>query len=271
MHIADLPPQQRYWAEIGMTHCNTPAIVLRRRDYGDFDVILTILTREFGKQTLIAKAAKKSTKRFPGILEPFTELQVLFRLGRRKGMPVLQEASLIRPFSSIRADIVKTAYASYWAELIVLWVEEGQCRTDIYHLLASVLDELVAERMSAPLLSILFQMRFIGQEGFEPVMERCTCCQAEISKMVQQNFCIDLSQGGVVCDHCPPRNHGHLKLSKGTLKQLQWVVRGDLATARRVRFGAQALNEATAFLESFVPYHIGRTPKSLQFLQQLRS
>ena len=253
-----------------MTHCSTPAIVLRRRDYGDFDVILTVLTREFGKRTLIAKAAKKSNKRFPGILEPFAELHILFRLGRGKGMVVLEEASLIRPFDRIRSDILKTAYASYWAELIAIWVEENQMRTNIYHLLASVLDELASGSMSAQMLSIFFQMQFLGLEGFEPVMERCTCCQADISKIVQQNFCIDLTQGGIVCDHCPPKEHGHLRLSKGTLKHLQWVASGDLGKARRVRLSPQALSEATIFLESFVPYHIGRMPKSLQFLQRLR-
>ena len=38
-------------------------------DYGDFDVIITFFTLKRGKLSLIAKAAKKSTKRFAGILD----------------------------------------------------------------------------------------------------------------------------------------------------------------------------------------------------------
>jgi DNA repair protein RecO (recombination protein O) len=77
-----------------MSRLTTAAIVLRRREYGDYDLIVSVLTRHHGKRTLIAKSAKKSAKRFPGILEPFNSLQISFRQGKRRGMPVLEEATL---------------------------------------------------------------------------------------------------------------------------------------------------------------------------------
>ena len=256
-----------------MTHFSTPAIVLRRRDYGDADLILTVLTRDQGVRTLIAKSAKKSTRRFPGILEPFADLQIVCRQGRgQSGMAVLEEASLSRDFGRARSDILKTAYASYWAELIALWLEDGQARPDIYRLLNFVLTGLGRCEDSGALLSLLFQMRFIGQEGLRPILERCTGCLTAIEQIAQQSFCIDLSRGGIVCQQCPgPETHKHLVLGKGTLKQLLWMARGDLEKALRVRFSPQALAEATLFLEAFVPYHIGRMPKSLAFLRQMRN
>jgi DNA repair protein RecO (recombination protein O) len=253
-----------------MNRNTTTAVVLRRREYSDFDLILTVLSFDYGKLTLIAKSAKKSTKRFPGILEPFNELQIAFRTGRRKGMAILEEATLIKPFGNIRSDFTKTAYASYWVECIAIWLEEGQQRTDLYHLLHFALSELSDMRFSAEVLSILFQMRFIGQEGLQPVLARCSCCQTELNEMAQQYFCIDLNRGGVVCDQCPVDRQRHLRLSKGTLRQLEWVAGGDLARALRVKFTAPAIAEATAFLESFVPYHLGRKLKSLKILQQIR-
>jgi len=93
---------------------SSPAILLRRMDYGDFDVIITFFTLQSGKLSLIAKAAKKSTKRFAGILELFSVLEVVVAAGRGQGLPILQEAVLKQPFSAIRADFKKTAYASYW-------------------------------------------------------------------------------------------------------------------------------------------------------------
>jgi DNA repair protein RecO (recombination protein O) len=140
----------------------------------------------------------------------------------------------------------------------------------LYHLLGFVLRELDDRRMASDLLSILFQMRFIGQEGLRPVLEHCACCQMDIDHISQHDFCVNLGQGGVVCNQCPTGEHGGLRLSKGTLKQLTWIVGGDLARARRVRFSARAMAEATAFLEAFVPYHIGKVPKSLRILQQTR-
>ena len=254
----------------GMSRLTTTAIVLWRREYGDFDLIVTLLTRDQGKRTLIAKAAKKSTKRFPGILEPFNTLQIAFRQGQRKGMPVLEEATLSRPSGSIRSDFIKTAYASYWSECVGVWMEEGEVRPDIFNLLAYVLDALADKDLSPAMLSILFQMRFIGHEGLRPVLERCTCCQCDLEAIDQKLFCIDLGKGGVVCNQCPASHGGHLHLSRGTLKQLQWIADGDLAKALRARFTSFAMDEATRFLEAFVPYHIGKKLKSLTFLQGIR-
>lgn len=253
-----------------MSRLSTSAIVLRRREYGDYDLIVTVLSRDHGKLTLIAKAARKSTKRFPGVLEPFNDLQIAFRESSRKGMAILEEASLIRTLANIRSDFGKTAYASYWSECVALWVEEGQARPEIYRLLKSVLSELDDQNIAADMLSILFQMRFIGQEGLQPILERCTCCQINIDHIIQQDFCVDPGQGGVVCNQCPSGGHRGLRLSKGTLKQLLWIAHGDLSRAKRVRFSPRAMAEATALLEAFIPFHIGKMPKSLRILQQTR-
>jgi DNA repair protein RecO (recombination protein O) len=254
-----------------MSRLTTTAIVLRRRNYGDFDLIVTVLTRDYGTRTFIAKAAKKSTKRFPGVLEPFNNLQIAFRESSRKGMAVLEEASLVHAVGHIRSDFGKTAYASYWVECIALWMEEGLVRPDIYCLLKFALRELDGQTIAADMLSVLFQMRFVGHEGLQPVLERCTCCQMEIDQLSQHDFCVDLGHGGVVCNQCPSGENRGLRLSKGTLKQLLWITDGDLSKAMRVRFSARAMAEATEFLEAFVPYHIGKMPKSLRILQQTRN
>jgi DNA repair protein RecO (recombination protein O) len=75
-----------------MSGFSTPAILLRRIDHGDHDLIITFFSREKGRIPVIAKNAKKSRKRFSGLLEPFTVLELVCRSPRRGGMPVLQEA-----------------------------------------------------------------------------------------------------------------------------------------------------------------------------------
>lgn len=253
-----------------MSSLTATAIVLQRREYGDFDLIITLLADAYGKRTLIAKAAKKSAKRFPGILEPFNQLNITFREPKRKGMPVLEEATLKQPVENLRSDFLKTAYASYWVEIINTWMEEGQVRKDIYQLLASSLNALNLEEMNAAILNIIFQMRFIGHEGLRPVLEHCSSCRMDIEALPQNHFCVDLSKGGIVCNQCPEGVRNQLRLSKGTLKQLQWIAGGDLAKAMKMRFSPGSLAEANAFLEAFIPYYIGKKPKSLRYLQKIR-
>ena len=144
-----------------MASLNTPAILLRRIEFGDFDLIVTLFTLAQGKTSAIAKSAKKSVKRFSGVLEPLSLLNVVLAQSRGKGMPVLQEASLEDPFFKIREDIVKTTYASYWSELIYLWMAEGEPQEPLYRLMSYVLAELNRGETPVEVLSILFQMRFL--------------------------------------------------------------------------------------------------------------
>jgi DNA repair protein RecO (recombination protein O) len=80
----------------------------------------------------------------------------------------------------------------------------------------------------------------------------------------------DPTKGGIVCPTCGGVAGDRQRLSKGTLKQLMWTDSVDLERAARVRFTPTAMAEGVAFLESFVPFHIGKTPKSLKVLRSIR-
>jgi DNA repair protein RecO (recombination protein O) len=249
---------------------STPAVLIRRTDYGDYDLILKFFSLESGALTAIAKSAKKSTKRFAGILELFSMLNIVVSRRKGRGMPVLQEASLENPLSSIRASIEKTAYASYWAELIQGWMEEWEPQPQIFHLLCHVLMGLHSDSGEAAALSILFQMQMLRLAGFRPNLRRCSHCGAELSLAGTGRFALDLSGGGIRCDTCSTSMVRRAGLSASTIKQLLWAESESLAKAARMKFSPMAIREGIDFLEGFVPYHLGRRPRSLKILQQIR-
>jgi DNA repair protein RecO (recombination protein O) len=249
---------------------SSPAVLLRRLDYGDFDLILTLLSFQRGKISLIAKSAKKSTKRFAGILELFSLMEVVASTGKGRGLPVLQEATLISPFSTIRNDINKTAYASYWCELINNWLEENQKQVQLYRLLKHVLNQLDRGESAAAQISILFQMKLLHLTGHGPNLRQCGRCRKNLEIIQPNQVVFDIAKGAILCDECSPGAGGRIRLSKGTLKQLIWFESGDLNKASRIRFGTQALKEGLEFLEEFVPYTLGTQPHSLKFLKQIR-
>ncbi len=244
--------------------------MLRRMDFGDYDLIITLFTLNSGKISVIAKSAKKSTKRFSGILELFSVLDVVCSTGRRKGLPVLQEATLKEPFSGIRTDIKKTAYASYWSELINKWMENDEKQTRLYYLFQHVLGELNLGHTPEEALSILFQMRFMAIAGLCPNLKYCGICKIGIDELRQIKIAFDLINGSLVCNRCASGYSKKIYLSKGTIKQLLWIESMEIAKAARIRFAPQALRESLEFLELFVPYHLGKEPRSLKFLRQIR-
>lgn len=249
---------------------STPAILIRRTEYGDADLIVTFFALNLGKLSLMAKSAKKSVRRFAGVLELFTELDILAGASRRGGLAVLQEAALRNPYPAIRRDPFKTAYASYWAELVNDWMEEGVENAEVFLLLRHVLEALDAGSLTPAALSILFQMRLLRISGHCPHLGRCVICRCDIEGILADMLAVEIARGGVACPGCLPPEAGRHRLSKGTVKQLLWVAGGDMTRAGRMKFSPRALKEGQAFLERFVPYHLGRVPRSLKVLRQLR-
>ncbi len=253
-----------------MSGYTTPALLLRRINYGDHDLIINLFTLERGKIAVIAKAAKKSVKRFGGILELFSDLEIVVNPGRGKGLPVLQEATLIQPYTAIRSDVVKTAYASYWSELVNTWVEEYERQDLIFNLLRHVISELDRGVKGTRALSILFQIRFMALSGLAPNLANCSRCGLPLEKIAAPQVHFSLSAGGLVCDACGSHSDRRVALSRGTLKQLAWIQRRDLEKALRLQFSESSLDQGLALCEAFVPYHLGKEPKSLRFLRQVR-
>jgi DNA repair protein RecO (recombination protein O) len=121
----------------------TTGILLKKTAYGNSDLIITFMTRKKGKISAVAKAARNSRRRFSGVLDLFTISEIILRYGRGS-LPYLEEASLTRAFPSIRLDIFKTAFAGYWGEILLKWLEDGKNQPEIYNLLFSSLGNYIS-------------------------------------------------------------------------------------------------------------------------------
>ncbi|MBF0389163.1 MAG: DNA repair protein RecO [Desulfamplus sp.] len=276
-----------------MSSFSTDAILLKRTEYGDYDLIITYFTRLMGRVSVIAKNAKKSVRRFAGALDPFIAMAIECSMPKRAGsLAVLNSVDIENPFANIRTSTVKTGYASYWIEIINSWMEEGKPDEPLYELIFYVLDSLNTGKVPMEVLSLLFQVRFMRISGFTPNLIGCNQCGLMIDEIDQNMITFDLSAGGLVCDRC--RSNGLLLspfsineavenypinknlqyrrvyVSKGTLKQLSWMSSTDIRCAERLKFSKNAVKEGETLLEGFIPCHIGRSMKSLNFLHRIR-
>jgi DNA repair protein RecO (recombination protein O) len=253
-----------------MTSVSTPAILLHRVDYGDYDLIITFFTRTDGKISTIAKSAKKSVKRFGGILQPFAILNIVCTESRGKQLPILQEVSLDVALPQLGTDIMKMAFASYWAEILKEWTEAGKQQIHLYQLLRYALIELDRGNISPPILSLSFQMKFLSLTGLTPHLENCNGCGRPVDQIKENRIAFDIKTGRLTCDHCRKDTAQRVYLSKGTIRQLQWMDRVPFNQVSRIRCLSQVEKEGQSFLEIFLPFHLGKKPRSLTFLEKIR-
>ncbi|MBW1988917.1 MAG: DNA repair protein RecO [Deltaproteobacteria bacterium] len=242
------------------------AFVLRLVPYGENDLVVTLLSREQGLFPVMAKSAKKSRKRFGGALELFSLVNAVASSprGGRGGMGLLNEASAERVYEGVRGNVVKTAFASCWAEVACLRVEEGQ-GGELFPLFEHCLNALDRSRLSGADVHLLFLVRFFAAMGLLPRLDACAKCEKPLAPGGTVRFFP--AKGGMVCAACAGR--GGMACHPGTVKQLAWAARGDLATAGRIRFSSQAAEEGRRMLERFLAFHLEVELKSLRFLEDI--
>jgi DNA repair protein RecO (recombination protein O) len=116
-------------------------IVLKRKNIGETDKIVTLFTKEFGKISCIAKGVRSIRSRRGGHIELFHHVQVTLHEGK-SGLDSLTEAQTIHTNELLGSSILNVSYAYYVAELIDVLTPDRQKQEDVYDLLQHVFSSL---------------------------------------------------------------------------------------------------------------------------------
>ena len=109
------------------------AIILKRRNLGEADRILTILSKEFGKMRVMAKGIRRIISRRSAHLEVFSHSTlVLFRGSIWDG---ISQASALDVFPALRNNLFCVSSAYYLSELVDALLPEMEKHPDIHALL----------------------------------------------------------------------------------------------------------------------------------------
>lgn len=242
----------------------TPAIVLRRVAYGEADLVVTLLAPELGRVSALARAARKSARRFAGGLEPGLGGEA--RLRERPGAELMSlegfEAHSAR--RGIAAELAKAAHAAYAVELCDRLCPSRQPEREVFVWLDEMLDRLDRGRASVERLRV-FELGLLRALGLAPSLDRCAQCgRAETG---DEEVLWRPESGGVYCQRCGgPAEH----MSGGTrtaLARLQGATLGEAETLALDRTTAAACRRAVLAL---IRQHVHGPLRSLEFIEKMR-
>lgn len=169
-------------------------IVLKSRSYGESNKIVTIMTREAGKVTVMARGAKKPTSRLAGVTQTF--MHGLYVVQRSSGMGTLQQGEHLASMRHIQTDIVATAYASYIVELLDRIVEEGSPEPFAFEVLQQAL-HAIEEEYDPEAIALFVDWKLLPYTGVQPILHACASCGA-----IEGEFAFSFAQGGYLCHRC---------------------------------------------------------------------
>lgn len=248
----------------------TEAIVLRRKDIGEADRILTLLTPDHGKVRVVAKGIRKPRSRKAGHLELFTRVSLLVAAGR--DLDLITQAEAVEMYRPLREDLLRGAYAAYAVELLDKFTPDQQEAGDLYALLAGVLAWLGAA--PDPAIAVrYYELRLLTLAGYQPELRRCVLGGETI---VAEDQFFSVMQGGVVCAKCGrPANSGPalpglLPVSVEALKFLRYFQAQPPEKAAGLTLAPPVLHEMERVLQRYIVYILERQLKSVEFLRLIQ-
>ncbi len=186
---------------------STTGIVLKRINFGEADRILTVITPDYGKLSLIAKGVRKEKSKLAGGIELFSISNISF-IPPKKEIGTLTSSRLVTHFGEIVKDLNRTNTA-YVILTTIDSVTRDSSEIDYYNLLLRSLSALDNTIYSLKLTEAWFYMNLIKIMGHEPnlITDQEGYSLAEESSYIFDfdDMCFSRSSGGQY-------NSRHIKL-----------------------------------------------------------
>lgn len=198
---------------------STAAIILRRRDVGEWDRLYTAYTREHGKLSLLGKGTRRLRAKLASHLEPYTEVDLVVAEGR--AIDRITFARTIRSGMVIAAPYERARIAAFIAECVDQLTRDQHRDVALFDLLHDALDatgqypsSLITHPSS---LSTPFTIRLLSLLGYAPQLDRCIECRMALPIGPATGVPI---RGGLACQPCAPSTRGGISLAEGDREHL---------------------------------------------------
>ncbi|GEL78309.1 DNA repair protein RecO [Tenuibacillus multivorans] len=236
-------------------------IVLRTRDYGETNKIITLYTKEYGLISAVARGAKKTKSRMAAITQPFIYGLFLTQIG--KGLGTIHQGDILNSMRGIREDIIKTAYASYMCELVAKMVNEKEPNSALFDELNISLERMLDDEPPEA-ISIMFELKMYHIGGFAPVVHNCV--NGHDDRPITAFSVVD---GGVVCDMCQSSSEYTIPLPAHAYKVLRQMSLTSIKRIRNISIKHDTLKLLRHILDQYYERYGGMTIKSKRFLDQM--
>ena len=241
----------------------TEAVILRRRNWGEADRILTLFTPQRGKLRVRAVGVRKPGSRKAGHVELFHRARLLLAKGR--DFDILTQAETVDAFARLRDDLAGSAAATYLVELLDRLFPEEVENPEAYRLIVRSLEELAGGGNPSRMLRC-YDVKLLDCAGYRPELACCTICRKPIQP--EDQF-FSPASGGAVCPRCADRAEDKLPISLAALRVLRGIQRSALEDALKLPASPATLAELDRVLQRYIQYFVEIPLRSRRYLKEV--
>jgi len=227
---------------------DSDALVLRRVEYGEADLILTLFTRDHGRVSALARGARKSQRRFAGAFEPFFTIRVRWHERPGTELLTLVHAELARTRIALLSDLNRMDLAGRALAWIRAAAPARSAEPEVFDRMERLLDTLSDPNRGPPELELAQTgIWLLGALGWGLDFERCVRCGTPCP--AARSASLDVEAGGLICSAC---GGARLRLNAEQRRRFARAASGDADSLTR-----EDTTTALALIERVLTAHAG--------------
>lgn len=231
----------------------TEAVILKTQKYKEYDEIITVFTKKFGKVNMFAR----SSKRIKSPLLSGTQLfgYVDMEIDLRESGTKLFNSKIKKSYYKFSEDLSKYYFASYICELIEKTQQENQTDTRLFSMIIEVFEHIEKGNCNLKLLRLIFELQLLKSLGITPNLSNCNICNSTDTDILKH---IDIYQGSIVCENCVKNNKLNVyRLDKNLIRFIKYVYNNDIDKSLNVKIADILLEQLDRFIQVYMCSHFG--------------
>jgi DNA repair protein RecO (recombination protein O) len=150
------------------------ALILRSYPMREADLLVTLFTRQEGKVRGVARAAKKSKRRFGGALEPLTYVRAYYEDRERQELSRLDSCEVIESPLATEVSYPRAVALGHLAELLDELLPDREANDAVFRLTLAALSSLRGPEIWMAVT--YFDLWLTRLMGFMPELTECIVC-----------------------------------------------------------------------------------------------
>jgi DNA repair protein RecO (recombination protein O) len=244
----------------------TDGLIIRELNVGEYDRIVTILTRQKGVVRASARGARRVNSRLSTATRLFCYSDFNMFSGREKY--IINDAEPMEFFLGVNRELEKLALAQYFAQLCGFLAPENEPAEFYLRLILNALHFIDSGNKPLQLIKPVFELRILTMSGYMPDLVACRSCGVYEA----QTIYLEPLSGNLICSECAesfPQTSPRTALSKGALAAMRHAVYADFERLFSFSLPQSASGEFADAAQSYLLCRLERSFPTLDFYNGL--
>lgn len=225
----------------------TKGLIIRSAEYGEYDKVLTVLTQELGKVSVVCKGAKSLKKSAAAEVFAYNDFVIYYK----NGIYHINSCDAVSNFFGLSSDLSLLEAASQIVSFSNYICQENEPAEEILRITLNSLYALANLHKNPKQVFSAYYLKSLIYLGFEPELECCCACgETESLTAFSHEY------GGVLCKTCAQCAEDAVNISQHVLSLMKYIAVCDIKKLFSFNAGEEVLSSTYELLKTFVFKHL---------------